>query len=619
MSAPNAPELFERSRVVFKRTWVLAILGLTAIAIAVGCGGGAEKVVVRLTDTEGAVEVREITAEYVNDRLLHMPPHLVPDMPGDEGKKAFIDEIIRKELLVIQGYRLGIQNDPDLEMIRGLYANDKANQMFIEELINEPSEPSEADVDKYIVSRETLYTLLQLVVQGEEAAWDAYRRVTEDGEDFATVTKEVSIARSAADGGSMDAKLWPDFHPVVSRAIEDGEIGDITEPLDIGGPYHIYEIVGKRAPREVVPSDPKAARAAIAVECRNFRRAFREEELNQSMTTDADLRYNDPAVDLMVERLAAEVDKIIPDNILELATPERMEIARIPLIPKLTDEEKEMHFLSYKVGSDERSWSSGDFIAILEATPGIEGPKVRDPYGLKLFIWRKVREELIEHEIERRGYRDTQELNDYLDERQEEFIVNSAYEREVNAKVDEATGEEVKEYFRAHREDYVEPTKVDLRLLIASSEADANMIRQRISNGEATFEDMVEQYSIEPWSKTRGGLIEGYLQGERKLSFLQDVAFDIEIGVLSDPFPAVGGFAIIEILKSYPSREMEFSEVADIVIGTVNTQRTEARLQELLDELRETVEIEWVEENLSYVKDTAEARQEKTRQFTSGS
>ena len=59
---------------------------------------------------------------------------------------------------------------------------------------------------------------------------------------------------------------------------------------------------------------------------------------------------------------------------------------------------------------------------------------------------------------------------------------------------------------------------------------------------------------------------------------------------------------------------MEFSEVAEVVVSTINAQRMEARLTELLDEVRETVEIEWIEENLAHVKDTAEARREKETQ-----
>ncbi|MFH1502246.1 MAG: peptidyl-prolyl cis-trans isomerase [Candidatus Eisenbacteria bacterium] len=593
-----------------KRTWILATLGLTMIALAAGCGGGdADKVVVRLTDTEGAVAPRELTVGYVNDRLDRMPPHLVPDIPGDEGKRTFIDEIIRKELLVIKGYRLGIQNEPTVEQMVGLSADDKANRMFIQEMVYDPAEPSREDVELYNQRRETTFQLQQIIVQTEEQAWDAYRRIMDDGEGFGEVAKEVSFAHSAVEGGKMAPKLWPDLHPVVSMTLLDYEIGDTTEPIEMGGTYHIYQVVGKKVPETKPLAEEQFTN--IETECRIFQRTMGEYELNVSMMADADLRYNDPALAIAVERIAAGVRAIIPENIAEMNTEERMEIARMKVVPDFSEDEMAMNFVTYNVGREERAWTLADFRAVVDETPGIEGPKVEDAYGLGLFVWRKAREELIAHEIERRGYMDTEELAEYVDQRREEFIVNITYQREVNEKAEEPGGQEVRDYFRSHREDYMEPARVDLRQIIVPTEADANMIIQRISSGDATFEEMVVKYSIDEWSKPRGGLIPNYAQGERKLSYLQDVVFGLEIDRLSDPFSAPGGFAVVKVLATYPSRLFEFSEVGELVVSGMTERKKEARLLELLDEVRATVEIEWFEENLARVKDTAEAKLEK--------
>jgi parvulin-like peptidyl-prolyl isomerase len=593
-----------------KRFWTLAMLGLTLVALAAGCGGGGDEVVVRITDNEGQVEPREITVGYVNGRIERMPPNMIPDVAGDEGRRDFLEEIIQKELLVIHGTRMGIMEEPIADELRAAFIDEKAHEMFVDEYVNDPAEPTRSDIEEYNVRRETIVSLLAILVQEEDEGWDVYNRVTEGGEDFMDVAKEVSIATTAEQGGKMAPESWTKFHPVVAKNIADAQEGHVVEPALIGGLYHIYKVVGREEPAEV-PELVENRLLSMTTECRVFNRTFREHDLNEQMRTESKLTYHEPGLSLAVERIAAEVEKIIPDNIMELGTEDRMEIARMKILPEFSDEEAAMPFLSYEISGEEIDWSLGDLRDVIDDTPGIEGPKTEDAYGLKHFVWRKVREKLIEHEIQTNGYRDTREVADYVEMRLEEFVVNSTYQREVTDKIGDLSGGEIREYFQSHRDDYIDPVKVDLRQIIVGSEADANMIRQRILSGAATFEEMVETYSIDEWSKPRGGLISEYGQGERRLSYLQNVIFDLEIGELSEPFPAPGGFALAEVLEIYPQGLLEFSEVDDLVKQTMLVQRSEARLEELFDEIRQTVEIEMVEENLGLIRDLAEAKKEK--------
>jgi peptidyl-prolyl cis-trans isomerase C len=270
-----------------------------------------------------------------------------------------------------------------------------------------------------------------------------------------------------------------------------------------------------------------------------------------------------------------------------------------------------MPLLAFNLGNERVSWTVGDLMDIIAETPGIEGPKTEDAYGLQLFIWRNVRQQLIDKIVADKGYRDSQEVQDYVDQRLEEFVVSVTYQREVAEKYDQPTGQEVRDFFRSHREEYIEPAKVDLRNLIVPTEADANMIRQQLLDGDVTFEEMVERYSIEGWSASRGGLVEGYGQGEKRLGYLQDVVFDLEVGELSDPFPGPGGYALAEVLRTYPERQFEFKEVESLVIERIKAERMEARLTELLDEIRETVDIEWIDGGLAFVKDPSEVKAER--------
>jgi parvulin-like peptidyl-prolyl isomerase len=173
-------------------------------------------------------------------------------------------------------------------------------------------------------------------------------------------------------------------------------------------------------------------------------------------------------------------------------------------------------------------------------------------------------------------------------------------------KVDEPTGQEIRDYYRSHLDRYIEPTGVDVQQLIVSTEAQANLILQRIRSGEADFTDMVQTHSIDSWSKAKDGVIEKYRVGERRLDYLQGVAFDLEIGEISEPVRAPGGYALIKVLAKYPERQMSFDEVAPVVKQSVIATEREALLTELLENARNSVTIEFAEENLQYVNDPSE-------------
>jgi UDP-glucose 4-epimerase len=84
---------------------------------------------------------------------------------------------------------------------------------------------------------------------------------------------------------------------------------------------------------------------------------------------------------------------------------------------------------------------------------------------------RIIQRESIEAKILEGGYRDSQEMKDYLEQRTEEFIIDIAYDQEVVQKVEESTGQEIRDYYRSNLEHFVEPAGVDVQQLIVATEA----------------------------------------------------------------------------------------------------------------------------------------------------
>jgi parvulin-like peptidyl-prolyl isomerase len=586
------------------------VLAVVVAALAAGCSSVEDKPAIRLTDNEGVVEPREVSVGYINERLDRVPAEMIPDVPGDEGKRQFMDEVIRKELLVIYGIRLGILNDDRLAGALEYFEDSEAEKMVREELIVGPAQVTPEEVEDYYAVRDDLFQLQEISATDEDVVNDAYRRVTEDGEDFGRVAAELSTGGTAQDEGRMPVATWTDLHPLTRVAVRYLSTGDVTPPHKIGGTWFMYKLLSRKDPPDVKPLEGSHL-TGIGAEARNFKRNMLEYYLFTEWDESSNAVYSDDGIDLCGTKIDEAALAAIPQT--EASTSEEnMQRARIAVIPEFTDEEAEVELLSYNIFGDEKVVTLGDFAQMCGEVPGIETVKTGDRVRIESFIKRMIQRESIEAKIQEGGYRDSQEMKDFLEQRTEEFIIDITYDQQVVQKVDEPTGQEIRDYYRSNLESFIEPAGVDVQQLIVATEAQANRILQRVESGEATFTSMVQTLSIDAWSKAKDGVILTYRQGERRLDYLQGVAFDLEIGEIGGPVRAPGGYALVKVLAKYPERQMTFDEVGGVVKQSVIATKREALLTALLEDARNTVTVEFMEENFQYIKDPAEVLKEKT-------
>lgn len=593
-----------------RRTATLFCWIVVAAALLAGCSSVDDKPIVVVTDNEGVVEPRTVTVGYANERLEKMPGPLLPAVGGDEGKREFLQEIIRKEMIVLHGYRTGIDKDERIANIMPMFEDGKAEEMLREDVVVKPSEITQAELEDYYAIRDMLFQVQEIVVADEEAAREAYRRVTEGEEDFGRVAKEVSTAQSADAGGERAVMPWLDMHPLIRVALEGAKKGDIVGPVEVAGSWQVLKVVSAKMPADRKPLEGQNL-TNMKVEARGFKRNMIEHEVIDRWMAEANLTYDDAGLDIALQRVTERVAEVVPPPQKGLSNEELIARAQIAVVPQFTPEEAEMEFARFTIGGEERVWTLGDYARELGKVDGTETPKSGEPLYVKDFVKKFVFRAVKDHEIEVRGYRTSKEMAEHLAMRLEEAVLDLTYEAEVSNKVVEPTGQEVREYFRSHREDYAMAASADVRQIMVGTEAEANQLLQQLREGTATFEDLVQSRSIESWSKAKDGLITKLYQGEGRLDYLQEPAFSLEIGELSEPIRAPGGYVIVRVEARYPRELMTFDEVGSNVVALLSSQRREARLEEFLDELSETVTSEIVEENIQYLKDPLEIAESK--------
>ena len=98
--------------------------------------------------------------------------------------------------------------------------------------------------------------------------------------------------------------------------------------------------------------------------------------------------------------------------------------------------------------------------------------------------------------------------------------------------------------------DFINPnldvTEVRASHILVKTRPEAVKIRKEIVNGDISFEDAAEKYSLCPSSANGGDL--GYFKRGQMVQPFSDVAFDLKVGQISDPVGTKFGWHLIKVV-----------------------------------------------------------------------
>ena len=205
-----------------------------------------------------------------------------------------------------------------------------------------------------------------------------------------------------------------------------------------------------------------------------------------------------------------------------------------------------------------------------------------------------VKTELFYREGVRRGIGRDDELRRRLEEIEREMVAQDCIER-LLADVEEVTDAEAEEYFVAHRNDYA--IQVRLAHILVRSFAEAKRSREQIRGG-APFETVAAAVSVDRTASLGGDL--GYMRRGEMIHELEEVAFDLNVGEVSDVIESSFGYHIIKVLDRHPGAgQPSYESKRAAVMNFLTSQRRRRVFDEWLDRL---------EGRASVVVDTAALR-----------
>lgn len=180
--------------------------------------------------------------------------------------------------------------------------------------------------------------------------------------------------------------------------------------------------------------------------------------------------------------------------------------------------------------------------------------------------------------------------------------------------------DEIETYYNEHTERFTRPDEVRARHIlikvergaddeaVATARAKAEEVLALAKADGADFEALAKEHSEGPTAPRGGDL--GFFARERMVPEFSEAAFAMDAGEVSELVRTQFGFHIIQVAEKREAATAPLSEVSESISVELRHQRRTQLFQRMLTELRESAEIERLDDNISVNEKMAAAPSE---------
>lgn len=211
----------------------------------------------------------------------------------------------------------------------------------------------------------------------------------------------------------------------------------------------------------------------------------------------------------------------------------------------------------------------------------------QSPEGIKKVVEELINQEMLYLDAKENNLEEEEEFKDQLEIFQEGLLKQYAVNKII--KDVETNDDELKKFFEENKEHYKTEASITSSHILVETEEKAKEILEEIKNGKS-FEDAAKEYSTCP-SKDQGGNLGESTRGNMVPEF-EDVAFDMEVGTISEPVKTEFGYHIIKLADKKEDGNSSFEEVKDQVQTQVLGRKQQEAYLEKTNSLREKYQVE---------------------------
>ncbi len=509
------------------------------------------------------------------ERVFRARPDWSPEQV-DSARTEALDRLIGDKLLALKGEEMGYRDDEEVTKGLELVLKKVMLSHLYRKVVVERVRVGEGEVSRLYNRMGEELKLKQIVVPTKQTADSLYTVLVAQGGDFEELAREHSTDRRTRDKGGdlgwMGVRRLPSELQGVLFSLKKGQT---SKPIKTARGYTIARLEDRR---EVDRRPYEEERVTI------------RRDLERARMREVATRYLDRLKKMARIEVDEEVLKILAEK-----TPrqERTRFAPPPL-PAITEEDRELVL----VRSSVRHWTVDEVLKLLEDMPS--PPAFDRIEDTKRYLDGLVGNELLLDKA-RLFHLDISpevklEVQNELDRR----MLNKFTREEIDGKV-QVSEDELSGYYNAHVDDYTQPERVQVSEVLVKTEEEARQVRKRLRGGE-DFAELAKELSLHP-SKGRGGDLGLFPRG--KYPEIEDIAFSLGEGRISNIIETKDGFAVIKVTRKEPRRVQSFEEVKTRVESVLKMEKRDELKKEILSSLREEMEVVINHRNLHLVGGTS--------------
>lgn len=210
-----------------------------------------------VTKSNVVIEIGDVklTDEDIKEEISSLPPQLLSYVSAKEGKKEFIESLVKRELLYQEAKAKGIENNEkvkrDLEKIKKrLYVDALLRELIVTDVKVDDKTLQEfyKKNEKKFMEPEKIHTK-HILVKDKKLADEIAEKLKKSPESFEKLAAEYSVDSSGKNGGDIGVHekgtLIPEYEAAVDKLKKPGEISPVVK-TQFG--YHIIKLVNKEKP-----------------------------------------------------------------------------------------------------------------------------------------------------------------------------------------------------------------------------------------------------------------------------------------------------------------------------------------------------------------------------------
>lgn len=152
------------------------------------------------------------------------------------------------------------------------------------------------------------------------------------------------------------------------------------------------------------------------------------------------------------------------------------------------------------------------------------------------------------------------------------FRINTIAAKLVGKQTKPVTAAAIQQYYQTHLSQFGSLETRNIRIVLTKTAAQANAAKQALQKGKS-WNAVAKQYSIDPTTKNRGGLLVGASKGQQDAS-LDNPAFAAALNHLEGPVKSPFGYYVFDVTKINPATQQSLAQATPLIRQTLTGQQS---------------------------------------------